>query len=111
MMSLVDVDSVALATFPLVEVVEEEGRAKRVKRSEMDFSCCNGGRRICTSGSRQRGSWMLATEAGARTVTGMDWEIVVSRSEEGKGVVVVLLVVIGAGPSAKEMESSSFAGF
>lgn len=104
-MSRVDVDD--SSPWP----VEEEGKAKRVNRSEMDFSCKRGGRRIWTSGSRQRGSWMLATEAGARTVTGMDCEIVVSRSEDGKGVVVAAVaVVVGAGPlSAMETESSSFA--
>lgn len=90
MIRRVDDDS-ALA-FPLVS-----GRASRVKRSEMDFSCRRGGRMICTSGSRQRGSWILATEAGARTVTGMDCVIVVSLSRPNVG---------GAGPSAKETESS-----
>lgn len=37
-----------------------------------------------TSGSRQVGSWMEATDWGARTVTGMDCVMVVSRSW-GKG--------------------------
>lgn len=90
-MRRVDDDSVLALPF-------EGGRARRVKRSEMDFSCKRGGRRIWTSGSRQRGSWILATEAGARTVTGIDWVIVVSRSLPGKGA--------GPGSSAKETESS-----
>ena len=35
---------------------------------------------MCTSGSRQVGSWICATDAGPRTATGMDCVIVVSRS-------------------------------
>lgn len=99
MVSLVEEEAAAESDerleFPFVA-----GRASRVKRSEMDLSCERGGSRICTSGSRQRGSWILATEAGARTVTGMDWVIVVSRSWLGK-------VVAGPGASAKETESSA----
>lgn len=61
-----------------------EDIANFVKRSEMDFNCKRGGSIICTSGSRQRGSWIEATAAAARTWTGMDCVMVVSRSWEWK---------------------------
>lgn len=65
----------------LEEVVEEEEeRASLVKRSEMDFICCKGGRRMWTSGSGPTGSWRWETEAVERTTTGIDCVIVVSRS-------------------------------
>lgn len=54
--------------------------ASFVKRSEMALSCRRGGSMICTSGSRHDGSWICATVAAARTATGMDCVIVVSRS-------------------------------
>ena len=57
-------------------------RASLVKRSEMDLSCKRGGSMMWTSGSRQRGSWIRATVEAARTCTGMDCVIVVSRSWE-----------------------------
>ncbi len=60
------------------EVVDES--ASLVKRSEIDFSCDRGGSMMCTSGSRQRGSWIEETVAAGRTITGMDCVIVVSRS-------------------------------
>lgn len=44
--------------------------ASFVKRSEMDLSCSSGGKVMCTSGSRQRGSCRPSTEAGASTRTG-----------------------------------------
>ena len=62
-----------------VEVLEEE-RASLVKRSEIDFMCCSGGRRMWTSGSGPTGSWRWETEAVERTTTGIDCVIVVSRS-------------------------------
>lgn len=59
----------------------EVGRASLVKRSEMAFSCSKGGRRMWTSGSRQVGSWIEATDWGGKTVTATDWVMVVSRSD------------------------------
>jgi hypothetical protein len=35
---------------------------------------------MCTSGSGHRGSWIDVTTDAARTCTGIDWVMVVSRS-------------------------------
>lgn len=59
---------------------EEVDSASFVKRSEMAFNCSRDGRMMWTSGCGDRGSWMLATMAGARTITGTSCVIVVSRS-------------------------------
>ena len=54
-------------------------RASLVKRSEMDLSWSRPGSRMCTSGSRQRGSWIPSTIDAPRTRTATSWVIVVSR--------------------------------
>ena len=54
--------------------------ASFVKRSDMDFSCRRGGSMMWTSGWGHWGSWIAATAAAARTMTGMSCVIVVSRS-------------------------------
>ena len=43
---------------------------------------------MCTSGSGHRGSWIELTTDAARTCTGMDWVMVVSRSCRKKPVSV-----------------------
>ena len=87
-------------------------RASLVKRSEMDFSCRRGGSRICTSGSRAVGSWIISTADAANTTTGIDCVMVVSRSwanpspgsarSESSGLLPVLLLFsaasVGNGP-------------
>ena len=50
-----------------------------MKRSEMDLSWRRPGSRMCTSGSRQLGSWMPSTVTALRTRTATSWVIVVSR--------------------------------
>ena len=54
--------------------------ANLVKRSDMAFSWRSEGRMMWTSGWGHCGSWMLATVAAARTITGMSCVMVVSRS-------------------------------
>ncbi len=77
-------DVYAVSCHPLPAPVplpkDEEGRASLVKRSEIDFSWRRGGRMMCTSGSGHRGSWIDVTTDAARTCTGIDWVMVVSRS-------------------------------
>ena len=92
----------------------EEESASLVKRSEMALSWVSGGSMMWTSGSGQRGSWMLDTEAAARTITGISCVMVVSlswgagggallakglsiSSERGGGGLVVVEVGIGLG--------------
>ncbi|KAB8416326.1 hypothetical protein FH972_024846 [Carpinus fangiana] len=57
-----------------------EAMASFVKRSETALSCASGGRRIFTSGSRQRGSCRFATCAAGMTRMGMVCVMSVSRS-------------------------------
>lgn len=108
------------------EAGEVEERASLVKRSEMDFSWRRGGRMMWTSGSGHLGSWIEVTTEAARTWTGMDWVIVVSRSWGGRrksgsggrldsvneswaddllaGVPAVVVVVVGMGGRREEVK-------
>ena len=58
--------------------------ASLVKRSDMALSWRREGRMMWTSGWGHWGSWMLATVAAARTMTGMSCVMVVSRSRGKK---------------------------
>ena len=58
--------------------------ASLVKRSDMAFSWRREGRMMWTSGWGHWGSWILATVAAARTMTGMSCVMVVSRSRGKK---------------------------
>ena len=68
----------------LVDDVEVD-RASFVKRSDMAFSWSREGSMMWTSGWGHWGSWILATVAAARTMTGISCVIVVSRSWGKKG--------------------------
>lgn len=80
-----------------VDVLLEEVVANFVKRSEMLFNWIKLGRRIFTSGSRQRGWWSPSTADSWSTLMGISWVITVSRSRgpvpDGLAVAVALSMV------------------
>lgn len=77
---VVEVDPPPPTPTAAADVLLEEVVANFVKRSEMLFNWIKLGRRIFTSGSRQRGWWSPSTADSWSTLMGISWVITVSRS-------------------------------